>query len=171
MTRGILIVALDFSAVQEDEFHDWYDLEHLPERQHVQGFGACERWIGVDDPKHSVATYDLDSLDVLDSAPYRAIAHDNLSVWSKRVTAKCERLLRFEGQELGEGDKPRPRRNGRLVGECDEHRTRPRGGLQRLVRRGASAGVGRSSRYPVRSPLPVPGGDPSLRCGLPSRGA
>ena len=30
MAKGILIAAMDFSAAPEDEFHDWYDLEHIP---------------------------------------------------------------------------------------------------------------------------------------------
>ena len=46
MGRGLLIAAFDFSTAHADEFHDWYDLEHLPERRAVAGFGACERWIG-----------------------------------------------------------------------------------------------------------------------------
>ena len=61
----------------------------MPEREAVPGFGACERWIGVDDPFVSVATYDLESVDVLRGADYKAIAGENLSVWSKRVTAMC----------------------------------------------------------------------------------
>ena len=32
MAKGILIAAMDFSAAPTDEFHDWYDLEHIPER-------------------------------------------------------------------------------------------------------------------------------------------
>ena len=30
MAKGILAVAFDFSPTQADEFHDWYDLEHMP---------------------------------------------------------------------------------------------------------------------------------------------
>jgi hypothetical protein len=65
MAKGILIAAMDFTDVAEDEFNDWYDLEHLPERQRVPGFLACERWIGAHNPKISVATYELDNLEVL----------------------------------------------------------------------------------------------------------
>jgi len=32
MAKGILVAAMDFTDVAEDEFHDWYDLEHVPER-------------------------------------------------------------------------------------------------------------------------------------------
>jgi len=60
MGRGLLVAAFDFSTAHADEFHDWYDLEHIPERQTVPGFGACERWIGDEQPTLSVATYARD---------------------------------------------------------------------------------------------------------------
>lgn len=108
MAKGLLIAAFDFSTAHADEFHDWYDHEHLPERQRVPGFGACERWIGVDDPSVAVATYDLETVEVLKSAPYRAIAYENLSPWSKRVTGMCKRLLRFEGMQTLPGNAAAP---------------------------------------------------------------
>ena len=103
MTKGILIAAFDYSTAHEDEFHDWYDLEHVPERERVPGFLQCKRWMG--DPKLALATYDLETVGVMKSAPYRAIAYENLSVWSKRVTAMCKRILRFEGEQTLPGDK------------------------------------------------------------------
>ena len=32
MPKGLLIGAFDFSTTHADEFHDWYDLEHIPEQ-------------------------------------------------------------------------------------------------------------------------------------------
>jgi hypothetical protein len=115
MAKGILLVGLDYTNAHADEFHDWYDLEHLPERQRVPGFGLCERWISVANPKHAVAGYDLDGLTVLDSEAYRAIAHENLSVWSKRVTAMCTRLIRFDGEQTLPGDADSPSGAGGLL--------------------------------------------------------
>ncbi len=115
MARGLLIAAFDFTNAHADEFHDWYDLEHVPEREAVAGFGACERWISVDNPKTAVATYDLDALAVLRSAAYKAIAYENLSVWSKRVTAMCDRILRFEGTQTLPGDMVAPAGAGGLL--------------------------------------------------------
>jgi hypothetical protein len=115
MAKGELIAAFDFSNVAEDEFNDWYDQEHIPERQRVPGFLSCQRWIGAENPKHSVATYDLDSLAVLKSAPYLAIGGENLSPWSKRLTARCQRLLRFEGEQVLPGDKIAPNDAGGLL--------------------------------------------------------
>ena len=115
MVKGLLIASFDFTEAYEDEFHDWYDLEHIPERQEIPGFGSCERWIGVDNSKHAIATYDLDAIRVLREPAYKSIAYDNLSPWSKRVTAKCARILRFEGTQILPGDEPAPDASGGLL--------------------------------------------------------
>lgn len=115
MAKGILLVGFDYARAHADEFHDWYDLEHVPERQRVRGFGLCERWISVENPRQAIATYDLDSPDVLASEPYLAIAHENLSVWSKRVTAMCTRLIRFDGEQILPGDAASPSDAGGLL--------------------------------------------------------
>ena len=62
MVKGTLIAAMNIGRAAEDEFHDWYDTEHLPERQRVPGFLLCQRWIGAQDGRVSVATYDLQAL-------------------------------------------------------------------------------------------------------------
>jgi len=115
MAKGALIAAMDFSNVDAGEFNDWYDTEHLPERQLVAGFLSAQRWIGAENPRQSVATYDLDSLEVLRSPGYLAIGGENLSPWSKRVTAKVERLLRYEGEQILPGDAVAPANAGGLL--------------------------------------------------------
>jgi hypothetical protein len=115
MAKGLLIAAFDFSGAHADEFHDWYDLEHIPERKAVPGFGLCERWIGDEDPNISVATYDLDTVDVMRSDAYCAIGYGNSSVWTKRVTGMCTRLLRFDGTQITPGDAAAPDGAGALL--------------------------------------------------------
>lgn len=115
MAQGLLIAAFDFSNVAEDEFNDWYDTEHIPERRRVPGFLSCERWIGADNPRLSVATYDLSSPDVLKSPEYLKIGYQNLSPWSKRVTARSNRVLRFEGEQISPGEETGPERAGGLL--------------------------------------------------------
>ena len=115
MAKGVLIAAMDFSNAPADEFNDWYDTEHIPERQRVPGFLTLQRWIGTENRKHSVATYDLDSLAVLQSSEYRAIGGGNLSPWSKRVTGKVERLLRYEGEQILPGEATAPADGGGLL--------------------------------------------------------
>jgi hypothetical protein len=108
MAKGILIAAMDFSACPEDEFHDWYDLEHVPERLRIPGFLNAERWIDVKNPKISVATYDLDTVAVLHSPPYLAIAGLNSSPWTKRTQRFRKSLMRYEGEQLVPGDLTAP---------------------------------------------------------------
>jgi hypothetical protein len=115
MAKGILIAAMMIANAAEDEFHDWYDTEHLPERVRVPGFELCQRWIGAQDPKVSVATYDLESIDVLQSPGYQAIGGANLSPWSKRMTGRVERLMRFEGDQTLPGDRLPPEDAGGLL--------------------------------------------------------
>ena len=115
MAKGTLIAAMNMAHASEDEFHDWYDTEHLPERERVPGFLLCRRWIGADDRKVSVATYDLDSVAVLQSPAYLAIGGQNLSPWSKRVTGQVDRLMRFEGDQILPGDQLPPADAGGLL--------------------------------------------------------
>ncbi len=115
MARGLLVAAFDFSGAHADEFHDWYDLEHIPERRAVPGFDLCERWIGDEDTNVSVATYDLESVDAMRSPEYQAIGYANSSVWTKRVTGMCTRLLRFDGEQVTPGDAAAPENAGALL--------------------------------------------------------
>lgn len=115
MPKGLLFASFDFSPAHADEFHDWYDLEHVPERLRVPGFINAERWISDENPKVAVATYDLETTGVLHSPPYEAIGYDNASVWTKRVTAIARRLLRFTGEQLKPGDLTAPSGAGGLL--------------------------------------------------------
>jgi hypothetical protein len=108
MVKGILIAAMDFSAAPEDEFHDWYDLEHIPERLRVPGFLNADRWIGSENPKISVATYDLDGVEVLHGASYLAVGGDNASPWTRRTGKFRQLILRYEGEQLFPGDRTAP---------------------------------------------------------------
>jgi len=104
MAKGLLFMAFDFSTARADEFHDWYDKEHVSERLRVPGFLNAERWIDDTNPNIHVATYDLETVGVLQSPAYCAVGGENQSVWTKRVTAMCGRIMRFEGEQLVPGD-------------------------------------------------------------------
>ena len=104
MAKGLLFASFDFSTANADEFHDWYDTEHVPERLRVPGIINATRWIGADAASIAVATYDLESLSVLESPPYRAVGGANGSPWTKRVTNKATRIMRFTGDQILPGD-------------------------------------------------------------------
>jgi hypothetical protein len=101
---GLLVLGLDYSMAAADEFHDWYDTEHIPERTDVPGFLNAQRWLAIDDPMVSIVTYDLQARDVLESDAYKAISASNLSPWSKRIVNKCQLLCRFECEQIVPGE-------------------------------------------------------------------
>ena len=164
MAKGILIAAMDFSAAPEDEFHDWYDLEHVPERLRVPGFLNADRWIGIENPKISVATYDLDNVGVLRSPAYLAVGGDNGSPWTKRTAKFRKGILRYEGEQLFPGDRVAPREAAALLMVAMNVVRRARARIQRMVQHRAHPGPGLGARHPMRAPLPRRGRDPAL-CG------
>jgi hypothetical protein len=105
---GHLIAAMDFSVVAEDEFHDWYVTEHIPERLRAPGFLNAERWIGGQNPKVSLALYDLDNVGVLHSPAYQAVGGANGTPWTKRVGARTKPIIRLEGEQIRPGDAVAP---------------------------------------------------------------
>ena len=115
MAKGLLFASFDFSTAQADEFHDWYDLEHVPERLRVPGILNAQRWIGADNPSFAVATYDLEALSVLESPPYVAVGGANGSPWTRRVTNRAKRIMRFTGDQVLPGDVASPTGAGGLL--------------------------------------------------------
>lgn len=117
MTRplGLLLSCFDYSPVAADEFHDWYDTEHIPERSRVPGFLDCRRWLGADRGKVSVTTYDLASIDVLRSPGYLAIGYANNSPWTRRVGWRCIKLVRMEAEQIVPGSQMPPDNAGALL--------------------------------------------------------
>jgi hypothetical protein len=105
---GLLVACFNFARAPEDEFHDWYDLEHVPQRVALPGFINAQRWLGAEDPKVSVVTYDLDSLAVLQTPAYLAVSGQNLSPWSRRIIGMCERIGRFDAEQILPGQERSP---------------------------------------------------------------
>lgn len=114
-TMGLLVAGFDYAALDPEEFNAWYDSEHLPERVRVRGVLTAERWTAADGRSISIATYDLESLAVLETPAYRAISGENLSPWSKRITAKAKRICRFEAEQYAPGSHAAPAGAGGLL--------------------------------------------------------
>lgn len=153
MAKGILIAAMNFSDVAADEFHDWYDHEHIPERLRVPGFLNAERWIGSADPKVSVALYDLDNVGVLQSPAYLAVGGANGTPWTKRVTGRTKMIIRLEGEQLLPGDALAPAGAAALlliamnVAPEQEHEFNEWYNTEHLPQLGAVPGVLAARRY------------------------
>ncbi len=115
MAKGILLNSRNHARVPRDEYDDWYETEHLPERLRVPGFLSAERWVDITDSNVSVSVYDLDHIEVLAGVDYRAVGYENVSPWTKRIAKLSERILRFEGEQTLPGDQVSPVRAGGLL--------------------------------------------------------
>lgn len=88
-----LFVQLEPPPSLVEEFHAWYDTEHLPERTRIAGFLTTARLVCREGWPAYAGFYDLAHLGVLDEEPYQSITGEHASAWSRRL------LPRFTGYE------------------------------------------------------------------------
>jgi len=101
--NGILLVTMEPPAVLEEEFNDWYDNEHVPERRAIPGFINGLRMVCVKGWPRYLAVYDLEHVSVLDSPGYLDVSGDNFSPWSKRVLNRVRGQYRAAGEQVYPG--------------------------------------------------------------------
>ena len=107
--KGFLMVTMEPPPALEDEFNDWYDTEHVPERGALPGFESARRFVCVSGWPRYLAFYDLTEAAVLESEAYRKVSWAGFSPWTKRV------LRSVRGQYRASGDQIYP--GGALTGE------------------------------------------------------
>jgi hypothetical protein len=95
--KGLLMVTMEPPPSLEEEFNDWYDTEHLPERAAIPGFETARRFVCVSGWPRYVALYDLRAASVLDEPRYSAVSGDRFTPWSKRVLNKVRGVYRVAG--------------------------------------------------------------------------
>ena len=72
--RGLLLAMMEPPPAMEEEFQDWYDTEHFPERATCEGFLTAGRFVCIDGWPRYLALYDLADTDVLRGPAYARIA-------------------------------------------------------------------------------------------------
>jgi hypothetical protein len=101
--KGLLLVTMEPSPADEQEFHDWYDSEHVPERAGVPGFLTAARYVCLDGWPRFVGIYDLEHVGVLHEDGYKAISGERFSPWSKRILNRVRGVYRVEGTQVYPG--------------------------------------------------------------------
>jgi len=101
--RGLLLAMMEPPPAMEEEFQDWYDTEHLPERAGVKGFLTARRFVCVDGWPRYLALYDLQDVQVLHGPGYAAVAGARYSPWTHRVVSRVSGQYRAEGVQLYPG--------------------------------------------------------------------
>jgi len=101
--KGFLLVQMQPPPAFEEEFNDWYDTDHIPERLAVPGFETARRFVCIDGWPRYLALYDLASLDVLDTPAYHRVSGDRFTPWTRRVLSRV-RVFRATGTQHYPGD-------------------------------------------------------------------
>jgi hypothetical protein len=101
---GLLMVMMESPEGDQREFQDWYDLEHVPERQRIKAFRTCQRYVCLEGWPRYMAMYDLDHPGVLGEKEYQAIGGANFSPWSKRIIHDVYGWVRVEGEQVLPGN-------------------------------------------------------------------
>ncbi len=94
MPGGLLLVTMQPPSDMEDEFNDWYDCEHFPERRALPGFLSASRWAAIEGWPRYLALYELESVAAMETPEYRAVSGERASPWSRRVVPRTLGRLR-----------------------------------------------------------------------------
>lgn len=100
---GLLLATMEPPANIEEEFQDWYDSEHFPERQSCPGFLTAHRFVCLDGFPRYLAMYDLEDVEVLRGDGYRKIAIGRYSAWTHRIMSKVWGQYRAEAVQVYPG--------------------------------------------------------------------
>jgi hypothetical protein len=91
--QGMLLTSMDIDPSDETDFNRWYDREHLEERVAIAGFIEARRYVAEQGSPKYLSLYSTNTIDVLDSAPYRARLADQTE-WSVTTMAKFKNMIR-----------------------------------------------------------------------------
>ena len=104
--KGFLLVTMEPPPTREDEFNDWYDNEHIPERGSLPGFESARRFVCINGWPKYLAMYDLEEHGVLQRPEYLDTSWKKFGAWTRRAMAPVR------GQYRGEGDQVYPGQAG-----------------------------------------------------------
>jgi hypothetical protein len=102
--KGFLLVAMEPPAELEEEFNDWYDMEHMPGPGGIPGFESTRRFVCLSGWPKYLALYDLAGIGVLDSPFYRRAAWADYSPWTVRMLGKVRGHYLARGDQVHPGD-------------------------------------------------------------------
>jgi len=104
MAKGFLLVTMDPPPGLEDEYNDWYDLEHIPDRASIPGFETARRFVCISGWPKYLAYYDLEEIGVLERPSYQRASWGNFTPWTKRMVGKVRGQYRGSGEQVYPGN-------------------------------------------------------------------
>jgi hypothetical protein len=101
--KGFLMVSMEPTPAYDEEFNDWYDMEHIPERTRIPGFESGRRFVCLNGWPRYLSMYDLKTIDVLESPAYKKASWNGFSAWTKRMLTKVRGQWRASGTQIYPG--------------------------------------------------------------------
>ncbi len=101
--KGLLLVLMEPPALLEEEFNDWYDTEHFPQRRALPGFESASRWVCLSGWPRWAAVYDMTGVAALETPEYLAVSGANSTSWSRRVLPRTVGRTRLVLQQVAPG--------------------------------------------------------------------
>jgi len=101
--KGLLLVTMEPPAGLEDEFNDWYDTEHFPQRRALPGFESATRWVCLAGWPRWLALYDMASVDAVETPDYLAVSAANSTPWSRRMLPRTVGRSRVVAEQVVPG--------------------------------------------------------------------
>jgi hypothetical protein len=114
-TLGLLVALLEPPEEMEEEFNEWYDREHVPERKAIPGIITAQRFMARGGSPKYLALYDLERLEVLESEAYRRVGPDHYSPWTRRINRKARIFIRETGRQRSPGRGMLSPKSGALI--------------------------------------------------------
>ncbi len=91
--KAAICAWVDIAADEQQDFREWHNREHLPERLALPGFNRGRRFVAIDGAPQFLFLYEVDGIEVLHSAEY-AQRYDNPTPWTALNTARFRNLVR-----------------------------------------------------------------------------
>lgn len=74
--KGMLFSQMEPPPELEDEFNEWYDEEHIPQRLALPGFGRALRYRETEGERRYLAVYEIDDMAVLSTPEYQRLKQE-----------------------------------------------------------------------------------------------
>jgi len=90
--NGLRFVAMNCAEGAEDEFHAWYEEDHLPKFSHVTGVLEGRRLHSPDSPRKHLALYWLEDIDIVGIPEWKAAAGTEWTAEMRKKTFDRDRI-------------------------------------------------------------------------------
>ena len=90
---GVVAIWHDLVPAARDDFYEWHNREHMPERVGIPGFRRGRRYVAISGTPEFFNLYEADSLETLSGQDYRNRL-DAPTAWTQRVVPSFRNVAR-----------------------------------------------------------------------------